>query len=351
MENVNRLNTPYASEHGFNPRGDVPLFSGLHLDPLHTRLAREFKQNYNDCRRDPKAYVKGFFAVSQREGQRIELLLWCMLFAFLALLIAFICFFVIPRILFPKPVQEENQLQVISMLTPLPPPPDMLKNSGGAGFGAKKSGGGGGGGGRQEVTPPSKGRLPTPSLEQPQIVAPTTKQRIEQPSLPVAPVIKVDPSLVPKQDMNIPIGDPKGLPAPPSDGPGTGGGIGRGSGGGVGGGDGGGAGQGRGGGIGGGEPGGPAGNGTTSLRPTILSQVKPKYTEEARQNKIQGKVVLSVEFRADGTIGDIRVVRSLGFGLDENAIAAARQIRFRPAVSNGAPVNTRAKVEFTFNLI
>lgn len=79
--------------------------------------------------------------------------------------------------------------------------------------------------------------------------------------------------------------------------------------------------------------------------------VKPKYTEEARSSKIVGKVTLSVEFRADGRIGDIRIVHGLGYGLDENAISAARLLAFRPALSNGVPVSTRAKVEFTFNLI
>jgi TonB family protein len=86
-------------------------------------------------------------------------------------------------------------------------------------------------------------------------------------------------------------------------------------------------------------------------RPTILSQATPKMTVEARQNKIEGNVVLSVEFRADGTIGRIWIVRSLGFGLDENAVSAARQIRFRPAMSNGKPVTTRKRIEYKFRLL
>ncbi|MBX7224016.1 MAG: energy transducer TonB [Blastocatellia bacterium] len=87
------------------------------------------------------------------------------------------------------------------------------------------------------------------------------------------------------------------------------------------------------------------------LPPKIISQVKPKYTVEARENKIQGTVVLSVEFRADGTVGDIRVIRGLGFGLDEKAVEAARLTRFRPAVQNGKPVPWRGKVEFSFDLL
>jgi TonB family protein len=89
---------------------------------------------------------------------------------------------------------------------------------------------------------------------------------------------------------------------------------------------------------------------TANLKPTILYKEKAKYTEEARQNKIQGTVVLSVVFTADGRITSIRVVRGLPDGLTEKAIEAAQKIRFNPAVKNGAPVSVRGSLEFTFNL-
>ncbi|HMZ78982.1 MAG TPA: energy transducer TonB [Acidobacteriota bacterium] len=85
-------------------------------------------------------------------------------------------------------------------------------------------------------------------------------------------------------------------------------------------------------------------------RPQIISQSKPGYTEAARHNKIAGKVVLLVEFRADGTIGEVQVVRSLGYGLDECAVEVARQIRFRPAQKGGIPVTFRSRVEYSFHL-
>ncbi|MBI4747516.1 MAG: energy transducer TonB [Acidobacteria bacterium] len=85
-------------------------------------------------------------------------------------------------------------------------------------------------------------------------------------------------------------------------------------------------------------------------RPQIISQSKPRYTEAARQNKIAGKVVLSVEFRADGTIGEVQVVKSLGYGLDECAVEAARHIRFRPAQKGGRPFTFRSRVEYSFHL-
>lgn len=89
----------------------------------------------------------------------------------------------------------------------------------------------------------------------------------------------------------------------------------------------------------------------SNSRPQIISQVKGKYTEKARNACIRGKVILAIEFREDGTIGTIRVVRSLGYGLDQQAIAAARHIRFRPAIKDGQPVTMTRRVEFPFNLI
>ncbi len=210
---------------------------------------------------------------------------------------------------------------------------------------------GGGGGGRQKPEPPSKGVPPQMAMT-PQIVLPNPEPpKIKNPTLPVAMTTLGDPSLkMPKG----PIGDPTGVPAPPSPGPGTGGGIGRNKGTGVGGGDGGGAGNGRGFNTGGGDPNLGGGRSvepmTASLRPTILYREKARYTEEARQNKIQGTVVLQVVFNVNGSITEVKVVRGLPDGLTEKAIEAARKIRFNPAVKNGSPVSVRGTLEFTFNL-
>ncbi|MDX2029223.1 MAG: energy transducer TonB [Blastocatellia bacterium] len=86
------------------------------------------------------------------------------------------------------------------------------------------------------------------------------------------------------------------------------------------------------------------------LRPTILYKEKASYTEEARQQRIQGTVMLAVTFGADGRIHDVRVVRGLPAGLTEKAIEAAQRIRFQPAVQNGRPVGVRGNLEFHFAL-
>ncbi len=215
-----------------------------------------------------------------------------------------------------------------------------------------KQASGGGGGGRNEPTPPSQGRPPQMALT-PQIVMPDPKPpKITPDSMIVPATIYGDPNMMPK--MKGPIGDPEGVPAPPSSGPGSGAGIGRGNGTGVGRGGGGGLGPGQGGNAGGGDM--SLGGGrsvepmSASLRPTIIYRERAKYTEEARANKIQGTVVLSVVYTFDGRITDIRVVRGLPDGLSESAIEAAKKIRFQPAVKAGQPVSVRGNIEFNFTL-
>jgi TonB family protein len=71
---------------------------------------------------------------------------------------------------------------------------------------------------------------------------------------------------------------------------------------------------------------------------------KPEYTQEARDKKVEGDVVIQVMFTASGEVKVIRVVQGLGYGLDEAAESAARQIRFHPATQDGQPVDTTANV-------
>ena len=82
----------------------------------------------------------------------------------------------------------------------------------------------------------------------------------------------------------------------------------------------------------------------------ILAKPQPEYTAEAKQAKIQGQVLLQVVFTASGQVEVEKVVRGLGHGLDENAEAAARQIRFKPAKRDGQPVDFPAIVRIDFEL-
>ena len=187
------------------------------------------------------------------------------------------------------------------------------------------------------------------------------------PELPVAG-IDIDPALW--KDLKDPVyGDPRSDTESRSKGPGDGEGIGSGRGMGIGEGNGTGVGRGNdgnmgygwngvgGGGEGGGAAGGGGGSSWTCCSPSevdqrahLLFKPEPKYTEEARRNQTTGTVVLRVVFASSGEVVQIRAVHSLPFGLTESAIAAARQIRFEPAMKGGHAVSVFMQLEYNFNL-
>ena len=219
---------------------------------------------------------------------------------------------------------------------------------------------GGGSGGNHNPTPQQTGKLPPPA----DVLAPIPiKPPVNPPVLPVAG-IKIDPALW--QDLKAPVyGDPKSNSTIPSKGPGEGEGIGSHRGLGIGDGDGPGVGPGSSGNTGGGlgqngccgNGGGPAAGGHGIMRAAevdqrahLLSKPEPQYTEEARRNQISGTVMLRAVFASSGEVIQIRALNTLPFGLTERAIAAARQIRFVPAMKSGHPVSVYMQLEYNFNL-
>jgi len=240
---------------------------------------------------------------------------------------------------FVKPVQDAAK-QAVSLVMPLdiaPYQPKMAPK--------KDTMGGGGGGGDRSPLPASKGRLPKQSLRQ--FTPPMAVVNNPNPRLTMEPSIIVPPD-VPLPNNNMPnYGDPLGKLGPLSNGPGSGGGIGSGSGGGVGSGKGGGFGPGEGGGVGGGVY--KVGGGVTA--PVLLHKIEPEYSEEARKAKYQGTVLLYIEVSPDGRATNIKVARSLGLGLDEKAIEAVRQWKFKPGYKNGQPVTVAATIEVNFRLL
>ena len=85
-------------------------------------------------------------------------------------------------------------------------------------------------------------------------------------------------------------------------------------------------------------------------RVIVLHRERARYTNAARKAKEQGIIVLSIEFRADGTIRVLKIVRGLGFGLNEQAVAAVQKIIFFPQIKDGAFVNMSSNLEMSFNL-
>ena len=87
---------------------------------------------------------------------------------------------------------------------------------------------------------------------------------------------------------------------------------------------------------------------TTSVE--ITYKPNPAYTDEARNLKLEGEVLLEVEFLASGQLHVTRVVRGMGHGLDETAVAAANKMRFKPAMRNGQAMDSTAIVHVVFQL-
>jgi len=222
----------------------------------------------------------------------------------------------------------------------------------------KKNAGGGGGGGNEEKTPASKG-ADAAMMEKPMVAPSSHMDRLTNPTLTQQVGVVGPPQ--PKVDPYQKYGDKLGQFGE-SDGPGSGGGIGTGRGGGIGSGDGSGLGSGSGGGSGSGTGGGIGdGNGkgiggvpppvkkvTTAM--VITSRPRPNYTDEARTNNVQGIVRLRVTFLASGQIGSVSPISTLPHGLTEQAIAAARNIRFEPMKVNGVAQTVTKQVEYTFSI-
>jgi periplasmic protein TonB len=211
-------------------------------------------------------------------------------------------------------------------------------------------GGGGGGGGNKMKEPPRKAELPgkdkitVPVAKPPKIEATQAKNEpppIEQFNIPA--------KLTAASTDTLP-GAIEAPPGPPtlSQGSGTGGGAGTGTGTGIGPGSGSGLGPGSGGGTGGGTY--RPGNGVSI--PRVLREVKPQYTSDAMRAKVQGTVLLECVVRPDGSVGDVQILRSLDgvFGLDQEAIKAAKQWRFAPGTRMGEPVPVVVTIELTFTL-
>jgi len=236
-------------------------------------------------------------------------------------------------------------------------------------------GGGGGGGGLQMPAPPPPAERKAPKPEKkisnpvpPVKKTPAPPRVIERPPLPAEtprptppPILPPTPPrfMPPPQAIQAPVvpvpADPVDSPgtltssatsAIASNGPGTGGGIGTGSGAGIG--------EGRGGGIGpgsdGGTGGGPFQPGSGVAPPVLLREVRPSYTDEARRRAIEGDVELEIVVRQDGSVGNVKVTRTLGAGLEQKAVDAVRQWRFEPARRQGAPVEVVVDVSVEFKL-
>jgi TonB family protein len=84
--------------------------------------------------------------------------------------------------------------------------------------------------------------------------------------------------------------------------------------------------------------------------PLVVSNPPPEYSEEARRDHVEGVVKLGMVVTSEGNVTLIHVLRSLGHGLDEKAIEAVRQWKFKPATKDGSPVSVVIAIETSFHL-
>jgi periplasmic protein TonB len=255
--------------------------------------------------------------------------------AFHVLVLVLVIVPLLPALMSPGTTQAKNmQVTSVDLISPYKP----VMPSG------KKVAAGGGGGGAHEALPASKGRLPKFSMVQ--LTPPSVR--------PVDARLLATPTVIGPPDLHLASpnmanwGDPLSKVINDSNGPGSGAGIGSGSGGGVGSGTGGGVGPGEGGGTGGGIF--NAGTGGYGY-PQCLYCPRAEFSDEAMKAKYQGVVTLVAIITADGRAADIQIVKGLGLGLDEKAIAAVRTWRFKPALGpGGKPAPVRQTIEVTFHL-
>jgi TonB family protein len=207
-------------------------------------------------------------------------------------------------------------------------------------------GGGGGGGGNKSPEPPKAEELPAVKPPDP------PPEPVPQPEPEPEP--EIEPEIIPQIAAITPTEAPAVIGPPPtastaSLGTGTDGGAGTGKGGGIGPGDGDGLGEGIGGGTGGDVY--RVGNGVNA--PTPLYSQKPLYTSEAMLRRVQGEAELDCIVLTDGTVGKCDVVKPLDsnqFGLDNEALKAAKKWRFRPGTRQGQPVNVLVRIILEFNM-
>ena len=219
-----------------------------------------------------------------------------------------------------KEFQDKKTLQLIALTTPPPmaPAKDLM----------------GGGGGQRGATPVTQGHLPK-----------FADQQITPPKVPVETKIPMpEPTIEVQKDLKMANNNMPNIGLPNS--PLIGNSMGNGQGSGLGSGNGSGLGAGTGGGYGGGLR--KIGGGVS--QPELIYKVDPEFSEEARKAKFMGIVLVNLIVDANGNPENVHILRGVGMGLDEKAVEAVRQYKFKPAREGGKPVPVELNVEVNFQI-
>jgi len=233
------------------------------------------------------------------------------------LIILLIAFLLAKKVQFAAPVKT---IQVTELTVPPQAPPKAAVM--------------GGGGGQKGPTPVTKGTPPKAADTQ---IVPPNKPPLVEPKIHIEPTVEMQKDI--KMATSIPqIGVANSPIVGMSMGNGSGTGLGSGNGSGIGP------------GSGGNTGGGPRRIGGGVSAPVLIFSVEPEFSEEARKAKVAGNVLVNLWVDANGNPSHVHVIRGVGMGLDEKAMEAVRQYKFKPAMENGKPVLVELNVEVNFQI-
>ncbi len=333
----------------------------LEEESFPRRLAREFADAVYDFKHNPKSFLAGLLrgeSSTRRRKQLLQAGMASAVIAYAAVMMAglLIGLFTSPaRLIAAKEPEAAPVGPLVQRVTILKPKLDeatqsLKKSAGKLGGSFDRDPNSGGGGGAHDKSPARAGVPTQASLLQ--LLPPNLNLPKPNPTLVTPMTVVADPNAFLKYKGEI--GDWRGKGKDDSLGNSGRNGIGDGPGDGYS--------DGNKFGVGGNDPrftrskptgtdaDGDIPNATRDMRPTITYKERAKYTEDARQHRIEGTVILSLVLGADGRIFDVRIVRPLSHGLTEEAILAAQKIRFNPAVRNGRAVSVRMQIEYNFTL-
>lgn len=332
----------------------VPAAANVHIfDAMHADEPRQTFRAAQYTRGDDDGY---YVTVIEEKGvQRRNLLLLASTLFCVTFLIGATIYSLFDKDLGVGAIDDGKLFSAVIVDEPMTVEDEQIKKD------KDEDDGGGGGGGKEEPDPVSRGDLPDQSKTPTRPPDPNVF-RSDNFELKTPPPQTEGTRKFAKDYGKW--GDPNSTNLGTSSGPGSGGGMGTGygpgvgsgrgtgtgSGNGSGSGSGNGDGDGSGSGTGGGGPPPPASRPPITQDLRIISKKKPPYTDAARMNSVTGTVTLRVTFLASGQIGSIVTINGLPHGLTEQAIAAARQIRFEPKLVNGVAQSVSRPVTFSFTL-
>jgi periplasmic protein TonB len=305
------------------PAEETPHLSGeIKEEGVFASLVSSFRDVFFPAKLPPLVLESKPIAVTDRMAVKRSPTSTAIAVVLHGVVFLFIIYLVAHHVQIAAPVKPVVTLTDVSV----PPPPPPV---------APKATQMGGGGGQHDIAPVSKGRIP-PRADT-QIVPPKAPP-------PIQPKLAVEPTIVLQKDLKMANNNMPNFGMPTSSLPGAS--LGNGNGTGIGSGNGSGIGPGSGGNTGGGVM--HVGGGIKA--PVVIYSVDPEFSEEARKAKFSGNVEVYLWVDENGNPSHIKVARGVGMGLDEKAIEAVRQYKFKPATQNGKPVKVDLYIDVNFQI-